>query len=90
MEKDLWAPWAAVRVPSLMYCCDPQVINHTTGGVGGRGGRPRNASHAVKVQVQGGQADYQWMEVTAGGTVAEEAASCAPVRFYPRLVRAVS
>lgn len=56
MEKDLWAlRAAAVRIPSLTYCCDPRVINHTTGGVGGR---PRNVSHTVKVQVQGGQADY--------------------------------
>lgn len=29
---------AAACIPSLMYCCDPRVINHTTGGVGGRGG----------------------------------------------------
>lgn len=49
---------AAACIPSLMYCCDPRVINHTTGGGGGGDERPRKVSHTVKVQVQRGQADY--------------------------------
>lgn len=29
---------AAVCIPSLMHCCDPRLINHMAGGVGGGGG----------------------------------------------------